>query len=411
MQQYFRFIIQSWPLLAFGFVSIFWGNFGQSFFISWYGAPIQDSLGLSAGRYGSLYSLATLASGLLIMTFGGLIDRLPLRYFATAAALGLTAACLVLAFAFHPLMLLLGLFLLRFCGQGLLPHTAQTTMARHFDDDRGKALSVSASGVPVGEVVLPIAAVALIASLGWRGSWGVIALVTLAIYIPLITWLLRRSPIDANQVPATASAKVLARSAGRREMLRDYRFWLALPTVLGGPFMITGIFIHQGFILAEKDWTAAWLATCFIAYGVTHWVAQLVTGILIDRFSAQGVLRVVLIPLMTAVFLLAYVDGHWVAPPFMMLLAMTIGAGSPVGGALWAEVYGTAKLGSIRSLMSSLMIISTAISPIVLGVLIDQDLSLTTIFSRVGWALLVAIVLVQFSYKPQQPKPDQPSPP
>lgn len=408
MQQYFRFIAQSWPLLAFGFASIFWGNFGQSFFISWYGTPIQESLGLSAGRYGSLYSLATLASGLLIMVFGGLIDRLPLRYFTTVAAVGLTLACVVLAFTFHPLMLLLGFFLLRFCGQGLLPHTAQTTMAKHFDNHRGKALSVSASGVPLGEVVLPIAAVALITSLGWRASWGVIALSVLAIYLPLVYWLLHRSPIDANSVPVTASSKLLAQSAGRREMLRDYRFWLALPTVLGGPFMVTGIFIQQGFVLAEKDWTAAWLASCFIAYGVTHWVAQLITGILIDRFSAQGVLRVVLIPLTAAVFVLAYIDGNWVALPFMILLAITIGAGSPVGGALWAEVYGTAKLGSIRSLMSSLMIISTAISPFVLGVLIDRDLSLSTIFSRIGWILLAAIVLVQFSYKPEQPKPDLP---
>lgn len=400
MQSYFRFITQSWPLLAFGFLSIFWGNFGQSFFISWYGTPIQESLGLSAGRYGSLYSIATLASGLVILFFGGLIDRLPLRFFATLSALGLALAGLVMAFAVHPLLLLLGLFLVRFCGQGLLPHTAQTTMARYFDLDRGKALSVSASGVPVGEVVLPIAAVALIALIGWQASWGVIALLTLSVYLPLMWWLLDRAPIDTRSRPATADASVLKNSAGRRDMLKDYRFWLALPTVLGGPFMVTGILIQQGFVLAEKDWSAAWLASCFIIYGVTHWVAQLVTGILIDRFSAQRVLRFVLAPLAAAVFVLAYLEGNWVAPPFMMLLAMTIGSGSPVGGALWAEVYGTAKLGSIRSLMSSLMIISTAISPFLIGVLIDQDLSAQQIFSGAGWVLVAALVLVQFSYQP-----------
>ncbi|TVP88369.1 MAG: hypothetical protein EA348_10920 [Pseudomonadaceae bacterium] len=85
----------------------------------------------------------------------------------------------------------------------------------------------------------------------------------------------------------------------------------------------------------------------------------------------------------------------------MILLAMTIGSGAPVGGALWAEVYGTAKLGSIRSLMSSLMIISTAVSPVVIGVMIDRELSLTTIFSSAGWALAAALLIVQFSYKPK----------
>src|SRR5690606_40098761 len=69
--------------------------------------------------------------------------------------LGLTAACLVLGAVQSVALLFIGFFLVRLCGQGLLPHTAQTTMARYFDDHRGKALSISASGVPLGEVVLP----------------------------------------------------------------------------------------------------------------------------------------------------------------------------------------------------------------------------------------------------------------
>ncbi len=357
---------------------------------------------MSAGRYGSLYSLATLGSGLLILTFGGLIDRFPLRYFATAAALGMALATLVLSLAYHPLLLLLGLFLVRLCGQGLLPHTAQTTMARYFDNDRGKALSVSASGVPIGEILLPIIIVALIAAVGWRQSWLVLCLLTLVVYLPLMLWLLRRAPMDTDARPVTASAQILAKSAGRREMLRDHRFWLVLPTVLAGPFMVTAIFIHQGFIIDQKNWTPAWLASCFIAYGLMHWVASLVAGVLIDRFSAQSLLRVMLLPLIAALYLLAFAEGMWVTPVFMILLAVTIGFAGPVGGALWAEVYGTAKLGSIRSLMSSLMIISTSISPFLFGVLIDRGLDVTSLFGGAGVGLLIAVFLAQFSYRPEK---------
>jgi len=35
-------------MLAFGFLTVFWGNFGQSFFVSWFGASIQQGLGLSS---------------------------------------------------------------------------------------------------------------------------------------------------------------------------------------------------------------------------------------------------------------------------------------------------------------------------------------------------------------------------
>jgi len=399
VRNYLQFLTSSWALLAFGFASIFWGNFGQSFFISWYGASIQDSLDLSAGRYGGIYAAATLSSGLLIMIFGGMIDRWPLRRFVTWAALGLALACLAMAVAVNPLSLFVGFFLVRLCGQGLLPHTAQTTMARFFDAHRGKALSISASGVPLGEALLPAVAVMLIAWLGWRASWVVVSLSVLVLYLPLAFWLLRRAHTDTSAAPLSLSAELIKHSAGRREMLMDYRFWLALPTALAGPFMITAVFIHQGFILEEKGWSAAWLATCFIALAITHWVSSLASGLMVDLFSARRLLPFTLVPLLTALACLIWVHGAWSALPFMMLLGMSIGLSSPVLGALWAEVYGTAKLGSIRSLMSSLMILSTAASPLLFGVLIDRGVSLTGLFGGAALGLVAALIMVLFSYR------------
>lgn len=408
MQNYWQFISRSWPLLAFGFVSIFWGNFGQSFFLAWYGAPIQQSLGLSAGAYGSLYSAATLGSSLMIMIFGGMIDRQPLRRFATGVALGLFIGCLVMSVAHNTWVLVAGFFLVRLFGQGLLPHTAQTTMARCFDNARGKALSISASGVPIGEVILPLLAVTCIAWLGWHSSWLVWAATVPLIYLPLIFWLLRRSPIEfdplqlaqpdsGNQSGVNQSA--VNQSGGRREMLADYRFWLALPAVLAPPFLITGVFIQQGFILQQKAWSPLWLANCFIAFGVAHWLSSLTAGMLVDQFSARRLLPLLMLPLAIAMFSLVLFDGSWVALLFMMLLGITVGTSSPVVGSLWAEVYGTGKLGSIRSLMTSLMMISTAVSPVLFGVLIDRGISLGGLFGSAGAGALIAGLLVLFSYR------------
>ncbi|MCP4339508.1 MAG: MFS transporter, partial [Desulfobulbaceae bacterium] len=76
--------------------TVFWGNFGQSFFVSWYGAAFQESLNLSATGYGTAYSIATLASGLLLMWLGAAIDKVPLRWFVSFSALGLFTASLLL---------------------------------------------------------------------------------------------------------------------------------------------------------------------------------------------------------------------------------------------------------------------------------------------------------------------------
>jgi MFS family permease len=403
MRRYLQFVGGYWPLLAFGFLTIFWGNFGQSFFISWYGASIQESLNISATTYGSIYSLATLASGLSIMAIGGAIDQWPLRRFVVAVAVGLTAAALVLWQVQHVWMLCLGFYLVRLCGQGLLPHTAQTTMARQFEVNRGKALSLSASGVPFGEVVLPLLAVGLISALGWRNSWVVVAFSVPLLYLPAALGLLHLARKRGQYIPFVASTNPQAqrKAAGRREMLRDRRFWLALPSLMAGPFIVTGIFIQQSFILQQKVWTPAWLATCFIVYGVVHWLSSLATGVLVDRFTAQRVLPVMIIPLGLAMFVTANLEGMWVAPLFMGLMGITIGAAGPVSGALWAEVYGTEKLGSIRSLVTSLMILTTALAPVVFGAMIDAGQTVTQMLNVMGAGIVVAVVMAFFSYRPR----------
>lgn len=397
MKHYYRFMRTHWALLSFGFVSIFWGNFGQSFFVSWYGSHIQQSLGLSAASYGSLYSAGTLGSALTIIAVGGLVDRWPLPRFTALVGMGLMLACLLMMSASAPVALLLGFYLLRLCGQGLLPHTAQTTMARYFDDDRGKALSLSASGVPVGEIVLPLIAVALIAAIGWRGSWLVLAASIPVIYLPLSLYLLRRAPQNTH-LPPSVDTPAQTNSQGRTAMLKDYRFWLALPAVLAAPFIVTGIFIQQGFILEQKSWSAVWLASCFVVYGIGHWLSSLAAGLLVDMFSARKLLPFMLTPLALALLVLAYLQGYWIAPLFMALLGAAIGMASPITGALWAEVYGTGKLGSIRSLMTAFMVFSTAASPVLFGAMIDAGTSAAQLFGVCALAVVLAAVLVAFSY-------------
>lgn len=397
MRQYFSFIRHNWPLLTFGFVSIFWGSLGQSFFISWYGASIQGSLNLSAAAYGGIYSTATLISGLSIMFIGGLIDRMHLLHFTLMSATGLFIACIIMATSHTVPALILGFFLLRLCGQGLLPHTSQTTMARYFDNNRGKALSLSGNGVPIGETLLPITAVVLISLVGWRNSWLVLAASVLFLYMPLAVWLLNHRAKNAlakitRKTTASATAK------GRMHVLTDYRFWLALPAILATPFILTGIFIHQGFILTQKNWEPTWLASCFIVMGLSHGISSLVCGILVDRFSARHLLPTMLLPLLLALLTLACLSGHAVAPLFMALLGMSIGATSPVIGALWAEIYGTENIGAIRSLMSSIMIISTAIAPVLFGVFIDSGTSVYSLFSTAALAVVLVSGLAYFSY-------------
>ena len=401
LKDYWAFFRQSWPLLLFGLLTVFWGNFGQSFFISWFGASFQTDLGLTATEYGSTYSAATLASGLLILALGGAIDRMPLFRFVTLAALGLMTAGLVLWQASNLIMLVFGLFLLRFCGQGLLPHSAMIVMAREFDRNRGKAISIAACGLPLGEMVLPALAVLLLGLLGWQHTWLVIALLVPLIYLPLAWALTRQVHPPGQQEPETEEG---TQAGTRITLLKDYRFWLALPLLLSVPFIVTGVFIHQGFILPELGWSPVLFASAFIFYGVGHWSVSMVSGALVDKYTAVRLLPFFSLPLVGAMLMPLLWEGHWVAFGFMALLGSSVGLSGPIVNALWAEVYGTRHLGSLRSLITSVVVLSTAASPVLFGLLIDRGGSVQTLFGLLTTYGLISGVLALMAYRPSRTK-------
>lgn len=396
MTAYWRFISQQWPLLCFGFVTVFWGNLGQSFFISWFGAGIQQSFAISAANYGLIYAVATLGSGLVIMALGAHIDRLPLGVFTALVATGLMLACLLLSQVNTLLMFGFALFLLRLCGQGLMPHTAQTTMARYFQDNRGKALSISASGVPVGEIVLPALAVALIAAVGWQQSWFWLSLSIPLCYGPLIFVLLQKSVSQRTLVVVQTEQQQAVFS--RRHVLADKRFWLILPALLAGPFILTGLFIQQQYLLTEKSWSTSLLASGFVLYGIMHWLSAMWAGVLVDRYSARRLIRFVMLPLFLALLLLATCSGNWLALLFMAMLGFAIGAAHPVFSALWAEIYGVTHIGAIRSLATAIMMLATAAAPWLFGVFIDLGMAGTQFFSLLTLSVVVAAICAWLAF-------------
>lgn len=418
MNNYWGFVQNNKAILGFSFIAVFWGNFGQSFFIGSFGDGIQASLGLSSGDYGLVYSVATLASAIMVAFLGGAIDRFPLRRFTLAIALGLFFAAFILSQAQGVVTLLLGFFLLRLFGQALMPHTGITTAAKYFEADRGKAISIVSSGVPLGEMLLPKLAVFLILMFDWRTVFVFVALSIPLFFMPLAFRLIKIGfPSDAHQentqqkaengdknknqeqlASQTIASQKEIGAAGRRAVLADYRYWLVLPGIMAGPFVVTGIFIQQPFILNAMSWTPEWFATCFIVYGAVHWVSSLISGVLVDRFKAVKLLPFFSLPMAVALFIVANFQGQWVALAMMSLLALSIGSSPPITGSLWPEIYGTKNLGAIRSMNVALMVFATALSPTLFGQLFDNNIALETIMNYCGVYVIFGSIFMFFSY-------------
>ena len=83
-----------------------------------------------------------------------------------------------------------------------------------------------------------------------------------------------------------------------------------------------------------------------------------------------------LIPQGVGCLVLGTLEPQWSVAAFLMSFGMTIGIMSPVVGALWAEIYGTAHLGAIRALATAALVAASAIGPGIAGYLIDAGIDL-----------------------------------
>ncbi|WP_051609460.1 MFS transporter [Fodinicurvata fenggangensis] len=373
-------------LLAFGFLLAFFSSFGQTFFISLFSADFRASFDLSHGGFGTVYSLATLASGLSMIRIGGLLDRMPLRRFVMATLVGLSIACLLTFSVQSVLMLGIALFLLRLCGQGLMVHAAITSMARHFERSRGKAIAFATMGNPAGEAVFPLTLVVVTAAVGWRNTWLLAATFLLLVLLPVVLLLLRGGQAGSFQ-PKGGSRFRLG------PFVRQPRFLLMLPGLMASGFISTGVFFHQIHITEVKGWDLAWFATCFVGFAAASVCATLLSGVLIDRLTARRIMPFYLIPLALACLVMSLGSAPWVALAYMLLAGLTAGSNTSVTTAMWAETYGTAQLGSIRAVAAALMVISTALAPGLLGLLIDAGVSVDALLAGCSAYCLLGIVM------------------
>ncbi len=383
---YFRFVAAHKSILAFGFCLSFLSSFGQTFFIALFSGEIRERFGLTHGTFGGLYSLATLASGFCLIWVGAWIDRVPLRRFTRVVVLGLVLGCCLFATSSSLIHLGIAIFLLRLFGQGLMGHTSMTTMSRFFSTTRGKAMSVAALGFPLGEALFPRLFVWVKEAVGWRGSWWIIGIALAVILVPFVEWLVRKArPVEEtnSEVVEAGTDRMLppvpVRNWTRSEVIRDPRFHLVLPAILAPPFIATGVFFHQIHLVESKGWTLEIFTASFAAYAATQLGSSLLSGPLVDRFRASRLLPYYLFPLALAMALLAIGTHPGFAGAFMLAAGVSGGAQGTIAGAYWAETYGVAHLGAIRSLVLALMVFSTAVAPVMLGWMIDRGVTMERI--------------------------------
>ncbi|WP_371156067.1 nitrate/nitrite transporter [Jannaschia sp. 2305UL9-9] len=370
MATYLGFLRANAAFLLAGLLICFTSSYGQTYFISLFADGIMADFGLSDGEWGLTYTVATTTSAALMVFMGGLTDRFRVRRLAMIAGVGLTLACLAMATAQGVFALVLTVLALRLFGQGMMSHISAVAMSRWFVATRGKALSISTMGFALGQAILPIVFVALMASLGWRSLWWVAAgLVLLA--MPVILRLLR-----AERTPQSLAAEAPVAGMGgqhwtRGQMLRHWMFWAMIPLLLGPPAFGTALFFHQVHLVDVKGWGLASYVALMPPFTVVAVATTFASGAMLDRIGTGRLISLYLLPFAGAFLIFGFGQSLWAAALGLIVLGLGTGTQATVPTAFWAEYYGTQHLGSIKAMAVAIMVLGSAIGPGLTGLMID----------------------------------------
>ena len=384
----------SLKVIVFGFIFTFFSSFGQSFFLGLFNSSIRDALSITHGQFGSIYASATLCSSILLIWVGKKIDDVNISKFAFFVILLLSFACFFFSQVSSIFLLFIAIFLMRFSGQGMMSHTATTTIARYFTKSRGKALSTCWFGLSTAEFILPVFTVYLLTLIKWQTLW-IIFSITIIVILPITSFLLIKNlDFNSKEVSEENNKEIKIKQWKRSEVIKDYRFYIICLNMLAMPWIFTGYAVFQSFIQTSKGWGPYVIAQSFMSYSILSVLTLFVSGYLIDRFTSRKLLVYMNIPLLMSVIILFYFDTPITAFIFLGLLGISNAFAVVLGSSTWAELYGVKHLGSIKALTTALMVFATAFGTALFGFLIDIGFSVDDIAFVSGMYILASLILL-----------------
>jgi predicted MFS family arabinose efflux permease len=388
----------SLKVILFGFIFTFFSSFGQSYFIGIFNYSIRTDLSITHGQFGTIYASATLLSSIVLIWVGKKIDDMSVFKFSIFVIILLSFACYFFSTIKIIPLLFIGIFFLRLSGQGLMSHTATTTIARYFEKTRGKALSVTWLGLSAAEFILPVLMVYLLTITSWQNIWISISLLVL-ILLPIASFtLIKKLKLDSREDSKDYNQKINTniKQWTRSEVLKDYRFYVVILNMLSMPSIATGVFVYQSFIISSKNWGPFIMAQSFMVYSIMSVITLSLSGYLIDRYTSRKLLIYMNIPLFIASLTLFLFDSSFSSFVFLGLIGVTNGFANVLGSSTWAEIYGVKYIGGIKALTSGLMVFATATGTAVFGILIDNGYTINSIaiFSAIYIAIIVLLLFI-----------------
>ncbi len=405
-------IYYGWIVVLVAAIAMFFSSPGQTYSISAFIDAYISEFGFSRTLISSIYSFATIISGLLMIVMGKMVDRFGEKWMLIVAGVMLALTTFYNSFVFTIPMLAIGFFLSRYFGQGALTLIPGTLVPQWFKVHRGIAISLLKFGVSLASVLVPLLNVYMISTYGWQSTWRLWSLLLLVVFVPIVWFFVIDTPEEIGLRPDNIELKaeeleeeakeVEANSWHVMEAVRTVTFWkLGLASMIG-PAITTGIVFHFYSIMGEKGVGLTEASLALGLMGIPGFVFSLLSGVLIDKIGAKLVLLSGFTFMAVSILLLIFTGNMYIA----ILAILIYGAGQSIYfvsiGVMWPNFFGRKYLGSIQGVATFFTVFGSGFGPLPFGMVYDKMGSYTLVLLLMVVVIAIGMFLVGTNKAPKK---------
>jgi len=386
-----------WLMVPVAMIALVVTGVGQTYGISVFNPSLLESLGISLSVFTGVYMVGTLFFFFSQPYIGSLMDRFGIRRVMTVVILLLGGACLFFSTVNSLWTLLLGFFLLRVLGQGGLSLLAGNIPAMWFREKLGKVTGIVSGGFSISMAVIPAFFLTLINRLGWRAAYARLGFLVWIIMLPLLILVFRNNPGEVSQkIDGTLVVDGKSddeNSFGQKSMnLKAARktpaYWILLINSSLWVLVVTAIFFNLLSIFGSQGITSSVAAATYTTYAIFSLITQIIAGPIADRSPLQYLLFACMAFIAAAVVVLTLASSPWIAHSYAVLLGISTGLISLVGGTMFARYFGRKHLGKLRGSIITAQVAGSSLGPFITGIIFD----LTGSFQISLWIFLVLLI-------------------
>jgi MFS family permease len=400
-----------WVIVFISALSIFFSSPGQTYSISIFTNVYVTEFGLSRSLLSTMYMVATIMSGLLLIFIGRAVDKYGQKKMMIIIPILLALTTLFSSFVSSIVMIFISYFFLRYFGQGSMTLSPLSLVPQWFEKKRSFALSITSIGNLLATLTVPFFNYWLIGEIGWQSAWRFWSLALVFGFVPLSILFVINRPEDIglrldnnknnDEADIAYALDVLNKTSWTlKEALHTKVFWFIGLMSIIVPMFTTGLTFHFATIMSVIDVPADDAAKIIGLIALPVGLVPLVAKTFIDKTQPKFIFFTTQILFLISMFSLAFlVKDRLTATIFILFYGFAASIQSIALNTLWPTFFGRKYLGAISAGATIFMVIGSALGPLPFGLNYDLTgdfkISLFVMMGMTVVAMMMALMIQQ----------------